>query len=340
MPRLSQNDRERAVGMLMAGTPYAQVARRFGVHRSTIQRLQTRLQQTGSTHDRPRSGQPRVTTPAQDRHIRVMHLRDRFRVPAETASETVGRNRPRISYRTVQRRLRERGIRAYRAHVGMVLTQPRRDNRMRWAQRHSNRNWPNANWRRVVFSDESRFQLYRNDGRRRVYRRRGERFTEQCVRQVDRFGGGSVMVWGAIRSGWKSALVIVDGALNAQHYRDVILAPHVVPYVTGHDDTIFMHDNARPHVARICQAYLDAHDVEVMNWPPYSPDMNPIEHLWDIMDRRVRQRMPQPRSLAELRVALLDEWNNIPQTQINGLVNSMPRRVRDLLAANGGHTRY
>ena len=75
MPRLSQNDRERAVGMLMARTPYAQVARRFRVYRSTIQRLQTRLQQTGSTHDRPRSGQPCVTTPVQDRHIRVMHLR-------------------------------------------------------------------------------------------------------------------------------------------------------------------------------------------------------------------------------------------------------------------------
>lgn len=340
MPRLNATDRERAIGMVMAGTSAAEVARRFGVHKSTIMRLQRRLQQTGTTRDRPRSGQPRVTTPAQDRHIRATHLRDRFRVPAETAAQTVGRNRPRISYRTVTRRLRERGIRAYRAQVGLVLTRPRRANRLRWARNHANRNWPNANWRRVVFSDESRFHLYRNDGRRRVYRRRGERTADPCVRQVDRFGGGSVMVWGAIRAGWRSPLVIIEGALNAVRYRDEILAAHVIPYVANHPDVIFMHDNARPHVARICQAYLAGHNVNVMDWPPYSPDMNAIEHMWDILGRRLQQRVPQPVTRAQLGAALVDEWNNIPQYQINRLVNSMPRRIQTLLNANGGHTRY
>lgn len=340
MPRLSETERERATGMVMAGVSLARVARRFGVHRSTVQRLQMRVQQTGSTRDRPRSGQPRVTTPAQDRHIRTIHLRDRFRVPAETAAETVGRNRPRISYRTVSRRLRERGIRAYRAHVGLVLTRPRRDNRLAWARNHDNRNWPNANWRRVLFSDESRFQLYRHDGRRRVYRRTGERFVEPCVRQVDRFGGGSVMVWGAIRAGWRSQLVVINGNLTGRRYIDEILAPHVVPYVAQHNYVTFMHDNARPHVARICQDYLAQNNVRVLNWPPYSPDMNPIEHLWDIMGRQLQRRIPQPGTLAELRAALVEEWNNIPQRQINGLINSMPRRVRAVLGANGGHTRY
>ena len=82
-------------------------------------------------------------------------------------------------------------------------------------RRHSLRQFPMHRWRQVLFSDESRFSLYRADGRKRVYRRRGERFTDACVMENDRFGGGSVMVWGGIAHGLKTPLVVVNGNLNA-----------------------------------------------------------------------------------------------------------------------------
>ncbi len=342
MPRLTQESRDQAIGMLRAGIRQNDVAHLFGVSPSTVSRLLRRYQDTGATRDRPRPGQRRVTTRAQDRYIRTSHLRDRLRTAVQTAAETPGRARPRISARTVQRRLREEGIRPYRAHVGLDLTAHRRNTRLLWSRQHSNRNrnWQNARWRDVVFSDESRFLLYRHDGRRRVYRRRGERFADPCVVQQDRFGGGGVMVWGAIRSGWRSPLVIFNRTLNAQRYLDLVLRPHVVPYVTGNQGVIFMHDNARPHVAHVCMDFLHNQGVEVLEWPPYSPDINPIEHVWDIMDRQVRQRYPPPQNVAQLRQALMEEWDNVPQRQINTLLNSMPRRINAVMAANGGHTRY
>lgn len=70
------------------------------------------------------------------------------------------------------------------------------------------------------------------------------------------------------------------------------------------------------------------------------PDLNPIEHLWDELDRRVRRRDNPPSSVPELEQALLQEWNNIPQMTVNNLINSMTRRVQSALDANGGHTRY
>lgn len=79
MPRLSQPERDRAIGMLQAGRCCLAVARVFGVHRSTITRLAERYHATGSSNDRPRTGRPRVTTAAQDRANRLAHLRDRFR---------------------------------------------------------------------------------------------------------------------------------------------------------------------------------------------------------------------------------------------------------------------
>ncbi len=200
--------------------------------------------------------------------------------------------------------------------------------------------WPRVNWNRVVFSDESRFLLYRNDARRMVYRRPDERFAACCVHEVDRFGGGSVMVWGAIRFGWRSQLIVIDGNSTAIRYFNTVLQGQIFPYFNHNPQAVFMHDNARPHVARICINALGAQHVNVLDWPPYSPDLNPIEHLWDMLDRQVRAHTPPPRTHAELRQMLIEEWHNIPQWRINRLISSMQRRVAAVTRARGGHIRY
>ncbi|KAJ0061771.1 hypothetical protein NL108_008285 [Boleophthalmus pectinirostris] len=93
-------------------------------------------------------------------------------------------------------------------------------------------------------------------------------------------------------------------------------------------------------IARICQECLAENNVQVMDWPPYSLDMNLIKHLWDSLDRRVSRRIPLPATVADLRTALLEEWDAIAVAVINALITFMPRRVQVLLDANSGHTRY
>ncbi|GFV65160.1 HTH_Tnp_Tc3_2 domain-containing protein [Trichonephila clavipes] len=84
----------------------------------------------------------------------------------------------------------------------------------------------------------------------------------------------------------------------------------------------------------------DLHDITRMDWPAYSPDMNPIEHVWGMLGRRVAARHPRLTCLPELRRALLDEWCNIPQDQIDNLILSMPRRCKACIASPGRHTPY
>ena len=211
MVRLTDVQRGRAIALLMQGQRQQQVANHFGVNVSTIERLVRRLRKTGHLPDRPRSGRPRVTSRRQDRTIRLAHLRNRHLTATETALNTVGTNNRQISPKTVGSRLREIGLRARRPYVGLPLTQARRLRRMAWLTAHAPRLFTMRQWRRVLFTDESRFTLYRADGRRRVYRRRGERFADACVVERDRFGGGSVMVWGGIAHGIKSQLIIVAG---------------------------------------------------------------------------------------------------------------------------------
>ena len=189
MVRLSQLDRGRAIALILQGRSQRDVAQQFGVHESTISRLVQRLRATGRLTGRPRSGRPRVTTQRQNRRIRLVHLRNRLRTATETARE-IGTQGRRVCPRTVRNRLREFYLRPRRPYVGPNLTPRRRQRRMQWLRAHAPNRFRLSDWRRVMFSDESRFSLQRSDRQQRVCRRLGERYSDACVREVDRFGGG------------------------------------------------------------------------------------------------------------------------------------------------------
>ncbi len=313
------------------------VCRELNVHFSTISHLQSRFREFGSTSNRPHSHRPLVTTPAQDLHIQHLHLQDRLRPATRTAAATIGLHNQRISAQTVRNHLREAHLHACHPLRGLDLTAVHRRNRLEWANAHIR--WHLALWRGVLFTDESRFSLYKADGGLSVWRRVGKRFADVNVMDQVAHGGGGVMVWAGICYGQRTQVHYIDGILNAQRYRDEILRPIVVPFIHGHH-LMLQHDNAWPHVARICTQFLEAENIPVLAWPAYSPDMSPIEHVWDALDRCIRQPVPVPANIQQLHTAIEEEWTNTPQATFNSLINSMGRRCVALREANGGHTRY
>lgn len=336
-PSMTLNDRLIAIGMLNGGSSVNHVARHFQVHERTIYRLQSRYRQTNSVKDRPRSGRPKKTTQREDRYLVTSSRRNRFLTSTALANRLHAATGTRVSFGTVRNRLRAAALRGRRPLVGVALTQRHRRARLNWARAHLA--WTRQQWSRVVFTDESRFNLQAADGRLRVWRRKGERFDAPNIAERDRFGGGSVMVWGGISRSGATQLVTVNGNLTAVGYRDNIIGPVILPYLHQGNADVLQHDNARPHTARVTQDFLRQNNVQVLDWPARSPDLSPIEHLWDCLGRKVRRRN-DVNNLRDLERALHQEWLNIPLQVIRRLINSMRRRCLAVINRVGGHTRY
>lgn len=336
---LSIEDRARAIGWLNEGVSVREAAGRLNVSPSVISRLRQRFEQTQTVRDRPRSGRPRVTTRREDRIIALEALRRRTVTATHLQLQLRAATGTNVSDQTIRNRLRERNLRPRRQAVRPRLLPRHRAARDAWARRH--RQWTRQQWSAVLFSDESRFSLQHNDGRVLVYRRRGERFADANVREHNRFGGGSVMVWGAFSFHQRTNLYVINGNLNGARYRDEILRPLVVPCLQAiGPQAVYQDDNARPHRARIVNEFMQQNNVTRMEWPAYSPDLAPIEHAWDLLGRRVRENHPPPQDLRQLAQWLTQEWQAIPQNTLQNLVTSMRRRCVECVAARGGHTRY
>ena len=208
----------------------------------------------------------------------------------------------------------------------MVLTERHRRERRIWAQKNINRQW-----RTVVFNDESRLKLSNADGRVRVYWRRNERFASNCVLQHNRYGGGGVMVWATINQHFKTVLVVIQGNLTARQYINQVLRPHVRPLFRQRNGLTFQQDDARPHVARLTMDFFRANNIDVLPWPGNSPGCDPIERMWDILGRHLRQRQQQPQTVQQLAAALREEWVRIPRYLLHNICGSVRRILQTVI---------
>ncbi|UYV84064.1 hypothetical protein LAZ67_X001034 [Cordylochernes scorpioides] len=300
-----------------AGWSIRQIAADTHLGASTVHRLWRRWLEQGNVAIYRNVGATRVTSARVDRRI----LRQAVAAPQATCTAILQHVQATldhsISTRTISRRLVANGLHSCRPLRRLPLTPPNRRQRLEWCRARST--WM-TEWHRVVFSDESRFCLSSDSRRVRVWRRRGERSNPAAIVERPTVRQGGIMVWGAIAYDSRSPLLRIQGTMTAQRYVDDVLRP----------------DNARPRTARISQQALQ--DVQMLPWPPYSPDLSPIEHVWDIIERRLHA-LPQSRSEDELWQMVEREWRAIPQDAIRTLIDSLPRRVAACIAVRGldGH---
>jgi len=246
-----------------------------------------------------------------------------------------------VSKDTIRNRLRASGLRSYSKVKKPRLLPKHKRNRLTFAREFSRK--PENYWQDVIFTDESKYNLYGPDGNKRVWRYPGSLLQDHHIRPVVKFGGGSVMVWGCITYRGVGKLVFVDGRMNAIQFIEILSSGLAATANLRHydlGDVILQQDNDPKHNARITQEWIEDNNINLLPWPSCSPDMNIIEHVWNDVNNRIRARPNQPQNVGELKRIIEEEWYSTPLEYIKTLFESMPRRLNVLLKAKGGYTKY
>lgn len=337
----SIRERQMILQLHSEGYSYTDLSKVFKRSRTTIASIVQRSR-AGRVANGRRTGRPATFNNREQRLLLQNVAKHPHKSAPTFTRELALASQKQAHPETVRRILRQNGLHGRKPRQKPLISVVNEQKRLEFARKHEKDD--DAFWDRVLFSDESKFNLYGCDGRGYVWRQNNEALKKENLRPTVKHGGGNVMVWGCMSSGGVGQLVFIDEKMDRHLYRK-ILEENLQPSVARlglPSDWIFQQDNDPKHTALDVKTWLLYRVPHQLHSPPQSPDLNPIEHLWDELDRRIR--VPEVRcritSKDTLKTVLREAWDDISPEVTRNLVRSMPRRLQAVIAAKGGPTKY
>lgn len=331
MARIVESKREAILDLHKSGLGQREISRRLSVSLRAVQGALNRFKKGFGTSDIPQTGRPRILSKRDVSRLVVASKRNPKKSAPELRKECSLANV--CSITTIQRTLRENGLFGRIAAKKPALTEKLKRKRKEWCSER--RAWTAFDWEKIIFTDECKVELM---PRRREYVRRSknsDRFHEKYTTATKKFSP-SIMVWGGIRGDGKKVLVRCERSVDQHEYQRILDVALPQIYTSRF---IFQQDGATCHTAHSTKDYLTRKSIRCLpSWPAQSPDLSPIENLWDIIKDRMKKH--SPKNLDELWSLFKQEWDEIPMSQIKNLYASMPCRVYSVLKASGGNTKY
>lgn len=335
---LSIIERAEIVGAWKCGVKTIDISRKLGRSERTVRSIIAKYKIKGDVANEQRSGRPKALS---ERDVRTLNRTVRGKrqgTAVEFQAELNESLSNPICVNTARTVLHQLGYYARSGKRKPLVSEKNRKLRLQFAR--FSKNLTNE-WNNIIFSDESRFLLFANDSHKWVWRKPSEKYQVDCLIPTVKHSAG-IMVWGCFTREKVGPLVMLEGSVTGRVYQQT-LEDHLLPFIASLDSSqiwIFQDDNATVHRTAAVKKFKEDNNILSLTWPPQSPDLNPIEHLWDELERRLRKRENIPRNKQELFSALKEEWFNIEPPVLANLIDSMPRRVKAVLKSRGMPTRY
>lgn len=333
MGQKSVEIRKLIVSEVKANVSYREIAQKYAISIGAISKIVKKHNTLGTVERKPGSGRPRKTSVHTDRLIRRLVRSDPDK-SCRLIQEELDLN---ITSRTVSNRLRQSGLQSFFKKKKPMLRKANIKKRLDFAKKYASR--PTDFWKKIVWTDESKFELKNTKKRQRTRCLKSERLLSRFTQATVKHGGGSLLVWGCFSWNGVGNLVKIDGKMTGESYVKVLeenLKPSLRKMnMKGH---IFQQDNDPKHTSKVAKRYFQSKKIKMIEFPPQSPDLNPIEHLWTILDEKIP--LNSRRNLNDFWAGMQTAWDTIPHQMLHNLVESMPKRLMAVIENHGGHTKY
>lgn len=309
-----------------------------GRHHCTVKKIIDKYANHLTVENLPRPGRPKRLTATEVRAVVREVKANPVSSAVQLAKNITETSRKSVSASTVRRALHQHGLHGRVPRKKPYISKVNQQKQLQFAKKYKNVGVDY--WKTILYSDESKFEIFGTKKPPKIWRSKNEAFFEKCVTSTVKHGGGSVMVWGCMAASGVGNLVFIESTMNKIDYLN-ILKENVAPSVEKlglPSNWVFQQDNDPKHTSLIVKEWLLYRTPKTLDHPPQSPDLNPIEHLWEHLDRKIRQRSISNKD--DLKKALIEEWNKITPDITRNLVESMPRRMVAVLNSNGKQTKY
>lgn len=340
MPRALELSIEKRVAIVAEfdnGISAVDLAKKYKCSRSAIYYQVSKQKKYYSVRNKSGRGRKRVTTEKEDSKIRRF-----FKINPSSSVKNVVKNvnhgrQIKVSERTVRRRMKNKGLKAYVVRKKPHITPKNQRLRLEFAKEHVNK--PPAFWKNILWTDETAISLDGTYGRKFYYSDTKGTNTQPVTMPTRHSKGGKILVWGCTSYNGIGPIVRCPEKMNQSHYLEIL---NEVALVAGdkliNSDFTLQQDNAPIHTSRLIKKYLSDISQNVLKWPPQSPDLNVIENLWHYLKSNIPIKVG--RLPGETWQDVIKAWSGIETEMLQNLINSMPRRLEQVIAAKGGNTSY
>jgi transposase len=338
MRPISKTSKANIIAQANQGRSLRNISNSLQIGYGTVQRT---IKDAGISKSNLKPRRPRKLSAANSRHLvrRITSGKDDTTVDLQKFLKQ--HENKDISTQTIAQTLKEAGLKASLKEKKPLLTAHHRRLRLEFANKY--KNWTVEDWKQVIFSDETKVNRLGSDGHLWVWKKPGGPLEDRAISPTVKHGGGSVMVWGCFTAQGVGYLTKIDGNMNGQLYLHILqdeLLQTINWYHLDKNGIVFQHDNDPKHKAKIVTKWLKHQQISVLDWPPQSPDLNPIENLWHWFKNRLNSYETQPTSIHELWEHIQDTWETFTAEECIKLIESMPKRIFAVLEAKGGATHF